>query len=55
MPHSTPPAYFSPGHGHAHQSDECINIQCFKEGILYLAMMIAAVDNELDTLPSAND
>ena len=55
MPVSAPPDYFSPGHGHAHQSDECIKIQNFKEGILFLAMMIAAIDREMDHLPSAND
>ena len=55
MPAHKPPAYFSPGHGYAHQSDECIGIRAYKEGVLYLAMMIAAIDREMDDILAAID
>lgn len=55
MPHTVVPSYFSPGHGHAHQPDECIHVQSFLEGVLFMAMLIASIDGDLDTLPSAND
>ena len=55
MPHTVVPAYFSPGHGHAHQPDECIHVQSLLEGVLFMAMLIASIDGDLDSLPSAND
>jgi len=55
VPITRPPQWFSAGHGRVHQPDECINVQYFLEGILHLAMILEAVDRELDHLPSVYD
>ena len=54
VPITRPPQWFSVGHGRVHQPDECINVRYFMEGILHLAMIIEAVDRELDNLPSVH-
>ena len=55
VPITRPPQWFSAGHGRVHQPDECINVRYFLEGILHLAMILEAVDRELDHLPSIHD
>ena len=55
LPSGQVPASFSPGHGRAHQPDECLCIPNYKQGLLCLALILAAVDRELDTLCPAGD
>ena len=50
LPSGEVPAYFSAGHGRAHQPDECLCISNYKQGILHMALLFCAIDRDLDEL-----
>lgn len=50
LPSGEVPACFSAGHGRAHQPDECLCISNYKQGILYMALLLCAIDRDLDDL-----
>lgn len=52
LPAAQFPPSFSAGHGRAHQPDECLNIPAYKNGILALALILSALDEQLDELCS---
>lgn len=54
LPSGEVPSHFSAGHGRAHQPDECLNISNYKEGIVCMALILSAIDQNLNKF-CAND